>query len=372
MFNEKLKGTYLMTTIGSCEIYNYNTQDDEVADSWEDTYLLSFDGEGEITFLENNGKPFSYPPMPYSLDEHGIMSENNVPIGIVSSDGSLFSFVSTDDGPSRDDLVIHIGVKTSSGMSNASLQGTYLMTTVGTKEFYNQNFDDEEVVDAWADTYLLSLDGNGRISILEENGKPASYPQMPYKVNENGIMTENDVPIGIVNFDGSLFSFVGSDGGPLEDDLVIHIAIKTSSSMSNANLKGTYLMTTVGYKEIYNHNTQDDEVVDSWEDTYLLSFDGEGEITFLENNGKPCSYPPMPYSVNENGIMTENGVPIGIVTSDGNIFSFIGSTDDNSLEKDLVIHLGIRISNRITGDINSDGIINITDVLLMLKNLTEK
>jgi len=80
----------------------------------------------------------------------------------------------------------------------------------------------------------------------------------------------------------------------------------------------------------------------------------------------------MPYSVNENGIMTENGVPIGIVTSDGNIFSFIGSTDDSSLEKDLVIHLGVRISNRITGDINSDGIVNITDVLMMLKNLTEK
>jgi hypothetical protein len=165
-----------MTTIGSCEIFNVNTQDDDVVDSWEDTYLLSFDGNGTITILEENGKPASYPQMPYTVNENGIMNENGVPIGIVNSDGSLFSFVTTEAGPSQDDLVIHIGIKTSSGMSNASLQGTYLMTTVGTKEFYNQNVDDEEVVDAWADTYLMRFDGNGKITMLEENGKPASYP----------------------------------------------------------------------------------------------------------------------------------------------------------------------------------------------------
>jgi hypothetical protein len=74
--------------------------------------------------------------------------------------------------------------------------------------------------------------------------------------------------------------------------------------------------------------------------------------------------------VNEHGIMTANDVPIGIVSSDGNIFSFIGSTDDGSFEKDLVIHLGVKISNKVTGDINGDGIINISDALLLLNKLT--
>ena len=370
MSNSNLKGTYISATIGSKEIYNHNTQDDEVVDSWANTYLLSSEGNGNIIFLEKNGKPVSYPLMPYTVNEHGIILKNGVPNGIISSNGNYFTFVGIDDGSLDDDLVMHIAIKTSSNMSNASLKGTYIMTTIGSKEIYNHSTQDDEVVDSWSDTYLLSSDGNGNITFLEENGEPVSYPQMSYSVNELGIMSKNGVPTGIISSDGNFFTFVSTDDGSLNVDLVMHIGIKTSSDMSNASLKGTYIMTTIGSKKIYNHSTQDDEVVDSWADAYLLSSDGNGNITFLEVNGKPVSYPQMSYSVNKNGIMSKNGIPIGIVNSEGSLFTFCGYDDDSTM-KDLVIHLGIKISDRsaVIGDFNGDGIISISDVLLILNKL---
>ena len=346
MSNADLNGNYLVTGISNHVSYNSATQQNEVVDAGARSLLYSFDGNGAATLMEKNGKPFDpVINMRYSVSSGGILTLNDVQRGAVSPDGSVFTCVQSDNGATESDRKFLVGIKTSSGMDNAKLSGTYRMTAMGSTKFFRPETPDDLVINSYAAIYLLSSDGAGTITLQESGGWPIQVDPWPYSVNESGILVDGDNDIGAVNADGSMFAIVIPDYGAAEAALKFQIAMKVSSGMSEASLTGTYLMTVFGNHELFNDGFQDREVVNAWADTYLIAFDGNGKAVFLKKNNIAITQPAVAYSVADDGALTVDGADLGFVSSDGSIFSFVSTHISLGASKELCF--GIRSSTGV-------------------------
>jgi hypothetical protein len=130
--------------------------------------------------------------------------------GIMSSDGECFCLV----GTAGDKPEILVGVRKSSGMSNAKAKGSYLMS----------QYDDDEGVsenDPWAGLVAVAMDGIGGGSARElyrsGTGSPDSGT-FAYAVGSEGSVTITDdagTEHGVLSGDGGMFTIaVTSEEGP--------------------------------------------------------------------------------------------------------------------------------------------------------------
>ncbi|MDA3789059.1 MAG: Ig-like domain-containing protein [Desulfobacula sp.] len=231
----------------------------------------------------------------------------------------------------------------SDDMSNASLSGTYVMTTFGGGQDPDGN-GSGPVLDVWTDYVSLSFDGNGSGEIIEVSGVSETI-LFTYSVNSDGKFTieiPDSTGTGIVSSDGNHFTFTDKGSDENTFDEVHYTGIKKSSGMSNASLGGTYVMTTFGGGQDPNGNGSG-PVLDVWTDCVTLSFDGNGNGEIIEVSGVSESF-TFTYAVNYDGKFTigiAGSTGTGIVSSDGNHFTFTDKgQDENTFDE--VHYTGIK------------------------------
>ena len=142
--NDVLNGTFFMTHIGgSNSLYNQiNTVIFDGQGGYEST--IEYDSSGDTGNFTGS----------YSVSSNYILTFPGQDIvGTVSTDEDKFSMIDTDTAGSDADILLGISVKTSSGMSAASLNGDYV--------FLQIRRDDERTKTA---RMLMTFDGAGNIT----------------------------------------------------------------------------------------------------------------------------------------------------------------------------------------------------------------
>ena len=117
--------------------------------------LITLDGNGHGTYQDlytSETDPLEHGEITYSIAPDGSLTlqevgESVMDHGIVSADGNMLTLAYPSNWPG-----IAVGIKKSSGMSNASLNGSYLASYFG---------DETESNSPWAGLARVTLDGNG-------------------------------------------------------------------------------------------------------------------------------------------------------------------------------------------------------------------
>jgi hypothetical protein len=276
---------------------------------------MNFDGTGNGTFAiiysslgESGSAPFTY-----SVDSDGTFSldiefhgEGSTLHGIVSPDGVSFTM-----------WPFSVGIRKSSGMSNASLNGEYV--TAG----YFTN--DEDVSGGEHISMNYAGNGSGTIEIIHSSfDDSGSYP-CTYSVSDDGtfLMTvavdlqEDIVLQGIVSSDGESFTMVSIDSS----EFGIWAGLKKSSGHTDASLSGEYI--TIQYMTEEHSSTE-----------YLaIDFAGDGnaafEIVYSSGSGGGDTG-SFTYSVNDDGTFSitvvgnGGGTMPGMLSSDGKRVAMAG------------------------------------------------
>lgn len=194
---------------------------------------INLDGAGVIagSIEADSEDPGPYDPITgtYTVDDNGTMgmdiSIGGVPLpkdftGIVSPDGNIFVILDTET-PNDDEVLMMVGIKKSSGMSNASLSGDYQMNMFG---------GDSPGVSTWTTRIDANFDGTGTITatILADSGGDLNPPpDMSYTVNPDGTFSVTDTgDEGIIALGGDVFIIVDTDSS--DNDVMIAIGIAKS------------------------------------------------------------------------------------------------------------------------------------------------
>jgi hypothetical protein len=246
----------------------------------------------------------------YSVAADGMLTvsaEEELDHGIVSADGSIFTVAWTTAGEPPG---IAVGIKKSSGMSNGSAGGYYIMSS----------FADEPGLNSpWSGLVRIYLDGNGNGTyqdLYTSDNDPESG-SFTYSIAPDGMLTIYVMGIqfhGMVSADGSIFSIAETIPGEPGIDL----GIKESTGMSNASAKGCYLISQ--YEDQIGTNAP-------WAALTRICLDGNGNGTYqdLYTSDNDLEGPgSFTYSIAADGqltIYTEGMQFHGIVSADGNVFT---------------------------------------------------
>ena len=313
------------------------------ADTFDTT--MGGDGTGSITF-KAGAIIETQIPFTYSVALDGTMEqESTLPdgsdssgMGIVNGDGSVAAGI--DREPDDDQAGLELLMRKSTGMSNASLTGEYV--SVG---FHSDANGAEPGAGVTATTFDGS--GNGTFElVIHSSFDPVTIP-FSYVVSSDGTFTHNytlpDETVssgkGIAGADGSILFSVDSD--PADGIVGIEVAIKKSSGMSNASVKGTYV--SVGY-----HSNAAGTLAGT--DEGIMIFDGAGNGMIIYEGGSLFPSPltiPFTYSVSDDGTITHSyQVPgntassgTGIVSADG---TMIASTDNDASDDLIGVEFAIK------------------------------
>jgi len=246
---------------------------------------MIFSGEGNGTFktVYSSGGFSVSEPFTYSVNNDGTFFVN---LNFYGQEGTLHGIVSS-DGESFTMWPFSVGFKKSSGKSNASLSGEYIMSA------YLTNEENE------SSTKYVSLNftgaGLGTFQIIHSSvGDSGTIGSLTYSVKDDGTffltfsdnIADSEQP-GIVSSDGEMFTMVGIDSS----EFGIYAGIKKSSGMSNAILSGEYIM--IQYLEEEDTSTE----------YFLVTCDGVGNGTaemVYSSCGDSGTF-PFTYSVNDDG-----------------------------------------------------------------------
>jgi len=288
-------------------------------DPWSVLAAINLDGNGNGTFQDlytsdpdpsGGSEPFSYAVIPDGrlTISPGIDTYH----GIVSPDAGVFTIAMT----SGDHLGINIGIKKSSGMSNASASGDYLVA-----EF-------DKIVSGgipWAGLTAIHLAGDGTGTWQQVYKSDPGDPEngsFTYSIDSDGGLTLTlgpDVLHGIVSADGSIFSVARTSG----DMIGIMVGIKKSSGMSNGSADGRYIMS--GFEnEVIGGNP--------WSGLAAINLDGNGNGTIRDlytSDTDPLESGSFTYLVSSDGSLTINAGSDtfhGIVSADGTIYTLVRTT----------------------------------------------
>ena len=276
---------------------------------------MNFDGIGNGTFaiIYSSFSDSGSAPFTYSVNSDGTFSldialhgEGSTLHGVVSSDGGSFTM-----------WPFSVGIRKSSGMSNASLNGEYV--TAG----YFTN--DEDVSGGEYISMNYAGNGSGMIEIIQSSfDDSGSYP-CTYSVSDDGtfLMTaavdqqEDIVLQGIVSSDGETLTMVSTDSSGFG----IWAGLKKSSGHTDASLSGEYIM--IQYMTEEHSSTE-----------YLaIDFAGDGTAAFeivYSSGGDSGEGGSFTYSVNDDGTFSitvsgnGGGTMPGILSSDGKRLAMAG------------------------------------------------
>jgi len=304
---------------------------------WSELARIYLDGSGNGRYYPDPDNP-AYETFTYSIAADGQLTINageDVFHGIVSADGGIFTFAETNTGEPG----INVGIKESTGMSNASGNGYYRLSSYGDNAGFN---------DPWSEFARIQLYGNGN-GYYDGPGSEDDGP-FTYSIAGNGRLTISaggDVFYGIVSSDGSIFTLAGTI--PSEPEIMV--GIKESSGMSNASANGCYVMSSFS-----------DEIPDNypWSGLARICFNGNGVGTYhdLYTSDNDNESGPFTYSIDpadgQLTIDTGEGLIPGIVSADGSIFTLA-----ETLPGEPGIDVGIKKSSQLTVFNISGGVTNV-------------
>ncbi|PKN29486.1 MAG: hypothetical protein CVU64_07985 [Deltaproteobacteria bacterium HGW-Deltaproteobacteria-21] len=270
--------------------------------------LVAFSDGGSGTHQElftSGTDPLETSPFTYSASPDGSLTVNSETAmhGILSANGTAFALSTTEGGYPG----IGVALKKSSGMTNATMAGTYLAADFSASKSSHQSY---------ADLGLVSVNGTGggtHQMLYTSSGSP-STSSFTYSVSADGSLTVNSETAmhGILSADGSLFvlsTTAGSSAG-------ITVGVKKSSGMSNANMKGDYIIAVL---------TSSKTSYEPFSDLDLVKVNGSGSGTFSAlYNSSPggAGSGTFTYSVGPDGSLAVNGETVehGIISADGSVF----------------------------------------------------
>ncbi|RLB40179.1 MAG: hypothetical protein DRH12_10440 [Deltaproteobacteria bacterium] len=284
---------------------------------------LTMDGVGNGTFQQiflSNGDTPESGSFTYKLSPDGsfaIMVGEDTFYGVAGPEGQGLVVINT----SSTSPGFYSAIKKSSNMSNSSVSGDYILASYG---------DEISSNDPWSCLASLHMDGNGNGTYQQlENSKndPLESGSFTYSVGSDGVIYINaggNTFQGLVSGDSSYMCLTRITG--TSQDVEIMLAIKKSSGLSNASLKGEYIM--ADFSDSSSSNSPVSTLT-------VLRMDGSGNGTYRNlrsSNTDPLESGSFTYSVTSDGSLTiiVNGEPLhGIAAASGNVLIISETSSDN-------------------------------------------
>jgi hypothetical protein len=311
--------------------YQFDLIADSSGDFWNQINTTTFDGDGaldsQISYdSEDDSGSFSGT---YSVStDGGVTLASTDIVGIVSADGMLMAVTDTDPDGTDSDISLGVALKTGSGMSAASLNGTYIICQV--------RHDSERVK---ASRMRFVFDGAGAVSgtILEDSDGSTGALSGTYTVAANGTLELDITGLakdfeGNVASDGSLILIMDTDD---DGEVLMMVGVKTATGLGASSLSGDYQMNQFGADEY-----------GSWTTRIDMTADGAGSLSadiLADSNDDLTDPTAMDYSVDSDGTFVITGSDnIGQLSADGEIFVMVDS--DTSGDGDVMLMIGIKKS----------------------------
>jgi len=217
-------GTVTMDSAGTTASFNINN----------DLLQLQIEGATNPSTSTDSGTAA------VSVAADGTLSIGGVAAGAVKSDGSFFTFKDSDNttGGSGDYRTVLVAIEQGSGMTNASLSGTYNVVGLGTWFVDTTAATSPELLDAaigtGVSTFTLTFDGagnatlgsgidndseaslNGGAPYLNRTSTAMTSTPLTYSVSGSGLVTVSGpvgaTILGAVSADGNTIGFTFTDG----------------------------------------------------------------------------------------------------------------------------------------------------------------
>ena len=348
--NSSLNGTYLMNGRET----DLNASRTEV---WKWNNLVTFDGAGGCSFVGLIEKGIIRDDTSGALQEFtgtpddGACTYSLTSDGTLTLDTSLFVVtyaVSPDaniifgSGSYAESLFVEAMVKQSSGLNDASLNGTYLTNgqsielTASTTEVWKWN--NEVTFDGEGGCSYVGLIEEGirrydASGVLEDKTGTPDNGVCTYSLASDGILTVDGSPTYAVSPDANIIIGKKNFADTVLNNIVlvgsfVEEMVKQSSGLNDASLNGTYLMDgqstelTASTTEVWRWNNQ-------------VTFDGAGGCSYVglivkgivrdETTGTVQEFTVTPddgvctYSLASDGTLTLDGSPTYAVSPDTNI-----------------------------------------------------
>ena len=191
------------------EIEYSGSADEPIAELSE----ISVDGAGNGTFqtLYTSSGDLENGSFTYTVGDDGsltVFTDSETLRGIISQDGNVLTLALT----TTDEPGIIVGIKKSTGMTNASLRGKYIISQFADEITYSGSADHPVAM-----LSEISLDGvgNGTYQDLYTSSGDLDTGSFTYAVADDGSLTifsDGDVLHGIISSDGSVFALSFTTG----------------------------------------------------------------------------------------------------------------------------------------------------------------
>jgi hypothetical protein len=164
-------------------------------------------------------------PSAYTLASNGTMQAGALR-SLLSKDGG--SYVLVDEDLSDQNISLCFGIRKSSGLSNAVLQGRYIMTELGVDP------------DHWTGRIEVEFDGQGGMTWrqIKDSNQDTASGSWTYSVAEDGLLSIDGKYVGIVGSKGELFSLVDADRASEDQTCFENKIVVTSSFTQQVQQQG--------------------------------------------------------------------------------------------------------------------------------------
>lgn len=308
--NASLNGTYIMNEIGIDSTH------------WTGRIEITFDGDGNGTWqqLDDSNGSTGSGSLTYNVSADGTLSIDGVEVGMLNTDERFFNIVDTNSADS--DLSFHFGVKQSSGLSNATLHGTFMIGEMGVLD-----------ADHWTRRIEATFDGNGNgiWQYIDDSDGSTDSGSLTYTVEDDGTLSVDGATVGQLSSDGNVFTIIDAEFA--DNDVSLQIGLKQSSNFSNNSLKGDYIVEEIGVDSTH------------WTGRVAMTFDGDGNGTWqqFDDSKHATGSGTLTYSVTDSGVLSIDGTEVGQIGMDTNVFMIV---DSDVTDSDLSLHIGIKKSIR--------------------------
>ena len=252
--------------------------------------------------------------VPYTVSPDGQIVAGNAR-GIISDDDNMILLAEVGKGKI---LGAGLAIKSSPGLSNAVLEGTYVMGQGGANLSGG----------GWVGRLTATFDGAGNGNIHCDdmtNGCPFTDLPITYTVDPlTGQVSDSLGQQGMVTADGKVFSLV--DFNVADNTITFSVAMKKASGgLSDATIAGKFIAATFGISVTHG----------PWVDIFQVKLNGKGggSGTELYTSWPPLTPPhSVSYSVSPDGTLTLGSSVQGVVMDNGQGFLMMSiSTEESSL-----------------------------------------